>query len=782
MSDKSDGTHREPAVSLERPARLRPSRLRRLAWLAAVLVLGAAILRSDLVDRGSECAVAVYDRSQTAVQICRRDYERTQDPTTGMLLAKALNSGGDSDSAKHLATRLLPTPEQSDAFQLLGDIALREGRLDYATTALETARELHIAEHRPRELARDDGVLASVQTERSEFAAALRLLDECITLTDDASTQGYCHTTAARTLIQAGYFSAAEHELDLAKPLATTEDARINLEAQRCNFEQESGYHASAIACCKKLLQRGERSLGVTRILKIELSLAYSLAEAKQLDEAQLYLKSATLLDSNDEKKPERTWVAAQLAYRRHDLMLATSLTETYFQLRGGDDSVDRDDQLDVATLRARIELERGDVASAERWAARGVDQAERVRGAQSALELRSWVLTKRRAPYELRFTALARSGQVEAAARAFDQWQGRTVQDALATPRSPAPLDYRGMAEQLTRLGAWLSVVSQAAVARAPDRESVLSTMRGIDLLALIVANDEVWRLTASHGPPRLSSLGSLAEIQDLVGKLPGHATEVELASRLGALLLPDDVFRATNEVLHVVVDGRLGGLAVAALRHGATPLIAMRPIVRVLRLPEIRCVHAARPGHATVLAGPDGKREDMRVEAEWVAGLLHTISKTGAAATRAALFAAEHDAVLHVAAHGAVGMDGAAIVLADGEVPALEIAARRVAPSLAVLSACDSATSSDSELAGSLAAAFLAAGSQHVVATLRPISDAGAPKITTEFYRAGGVADPARALAIAQSALASTSNTDWPYFTVFGPDVCLAGPPDPR
>jgi hypothetical protein len=361
-----------------------------------------------------------------------------------------------------------------------------------------------------------------------------------------------------------------------------------------------------------------------------------------------------------------------------------------------------------------------------------------------------------------------------------FDEWQGRTVQDALARPWRPASLDYRGMADQVTRLGAWLRVASQAPFARSPDRDAVLRTMRGIDLLALIVANDDVWILTANHGPPRLSRLAPLAEIKKLVDDFRGHPTDVKLASTLGALLLPDNSFRATREVLHVLVDGRLGGLPAAALRHGATPLIARRPIVRVLRLPETRCVHVTRSGAATVLAAPGDTLPNAQREAEQVAELLHTTSKIGAAATKAALFAATSDGVLHVAAHGTIGMDGAALVLGDGEVSALEISARRLAPSLAVLSACDAATSEDPELAGSLAAGFLGAGSQHVVATLRPVSDAGALEISTRFYRAGGVADPARALAAVQSALAKSPNIDWPYFTVFGPDACLEDAPD--
>jgi tetratricopeptide (TPR) repeat protein len=764
--------------------------------LALVVCLCAVIIgrRSDVsrFDRGDDCDAALQDGRPDAVwhaaQVCQFEYERTRDPMTGAHLADALSKAGKSNDAKQIATGLLKTPARSDALYILGQIARNEEDNKYALTALREARALHHIEQRPKQLAGDDGVLAMVLTARSEFAEALQLIDECITeaqLAGDTNLQCYCRLAAAKALIHVGYVPAVEQELERAKQLITSDERRSDLEYQYASFEQESGHRAVAIAKFRKALQYRKQSQNILWTIRTELNLAYSLAENGEIGEARQHLENATLLDPNRKNELERTWVAAQIAYHQQDLASAASLAEKYFELLGPDDSADpddRDDRINVAVLGAQIELERNDLKRAELWARRGVEQAERIRGTQSVLELRPWVLAKRRAPYELLFTALARSQRIEAAAMAFDEWQGRTVQDALATPRPPASVGYRGAAEQVTRLGAWLHVASQAAFARHPDRDAVLHTMEGIDLLALIVANGEVWTLVANHGPPRLSKIKPLAEIQGRLEDFRGHPTNVKLASELGALLLPEDSFRATREVLHVLVDGQLKGLPVAALRRGATPLIAVRPIVRVLRLPETRCVHVTRSGHATVLAAPDAKIPKALTEAEQVAELLHTTSQTGAAATKDALFAAANDAVLHVAAHGTMGMDGAALVLADGEVSALEIPVRRLAPSLAVLTACDAATSDDPELAGSLAAGFLGAGSQHVVATLRPISDSGALEISTGFYRAGGVADPARALAEVQSASAKTNNADWPNVVLFGPDVCTEDAPEHR
>lgn len=794
----SDGSRHEPAVSLERPVRSRRSWLRRLLRLM-IVCLGVAVVagRPDiaLVDRGHDCAVAVRDQRQDAVAVCQRAYDDTQDAAIGVLLAKAQYGAGDSDAAARLASRLLTTPQRSDALYILGQIARDDGRNDDAATALEEARRLHRTEQRSDELASDDGLLATVQTDRNEFAEALRLVDECITeatLAKNAERERYCHVAAARALIQLGYWSAAKSEIESANQLTTTDLERSHLDYQRGNIASEMGNHARAISRFENALRLRLRSRPQDNqwIRKTELDLTYSYAELGKIGDAQRYLADATLRDSDHQMEPERTWVAAQIAYHQHDLANAASLIEKYFQLRAPDDSIDRDDRIDVASLGARIELERSDLERARQWAQLGVDQAELVRGAQSVLELRPRVLDKRRAPYELLFVALARSRQVEAAALAFDQWQGRTVQDALVRSRPSASLGYRGIADQITKLGAWLRVASQAPFARSPDPDTVLRTMRDIDLLALIVANGDVWRLTANHGPPQLTRLGPMAEIKELVDQFRGRPTDIQAASAVAARLLPDDVFRTTRDALHVVIDGQLAGLPVAALRRGGTPLVAMRPIVRVLRLPETRCVHVTRSGHATVIADPAGDLPNARTEAELVAPLLRATSEIGAAATKDALRSAAHDAVLHVATHGEIGGeigmdDGAALVLADGQVSALEISARQIAPSLAVLSACDAAAPSherDFELAGSLVAGFLGAGSQHVVATLTGITDAGAPEITAGFYRAGGVADPPRALATVQSALAKTNNVDWPYFAVFGPDVCPEDPSEPR
>jgi len=59
-------------------------------------------------------------------------------------------------------------------------------------------------------------------------------------------------------------------------------------------------------------------------------------------------------------------------------------------------------------------------------------------------------------------------------------------------------------------------------------------------------------------------------------------------------------------------------------------------------------------------------------------------------------------------------------------------------------------------------------------VVATLRPVSDAGTLQLNSRFYEARGNTDPVGVLARIQAKLATTDNKDWPYFAVFGNEIC--------
>jgi tetratricopeptide (TPR) repeat protein len=727
-----------------------------------------------------DCAAAAKRRPLgVIVTTCRDEYARTGDPRTGARLAGALVQVGREADAAALANDLLVTPARGIAYRILGEIAWNDGRTDDAVTALEAARDLHRAGHERDELARDDQTLARVLSEEERYAEALQVLDEGITeahAAGDRTIELYCRLSAARVLSQVGIFALAHDELEAADALTTTDRDRAWLEFERGNLDQEiarlgpyTGFNAQAVQAFKRARDHAHRAQLSDLALLTELNLAFSNAELGRTDVAEQHLAAAKLLDLDDEHAVERTAIEARIAYHRGQLSLASVRNDdAYARMEDGDD------RIDVAIMQTRIALAGDDLGGAEAWARRAVAQVEGLRAAQTALELRPWVLSTRREPYELLFVALARQGRGRDALIALDRWQARTLLDALAEPAVDPSIDLRAAAHRVERLGAWLPIVSAAPAVPIDDPARTTAALANLDLLALVVADGRLWRLTALRAAIDVADLGTVAALQPQLDAVIAAPTDAAVTAELGARVLPDAMMQPTRAPLHLLLDGPTAALPIAALRHRGVPLAAIRPVIRVLGVPRAPCVDIAPRGRAIAIADADRNLDAAAEEATAVAKLLGGDRFVGAEATSERLFATAPDAVLHLAVHADVNPLGGVLDLFDRDVSALEISARKLGPSLVVLSACGSARAADIELAGSLATAFLAAGSRQVVATLRPVSDVGAREVATRFYEAGGADDPVRALAEVQAALAGTSNRDWPNFAVYGQARC--------
>jgi tetratricopeptide (TPR) repeat protein len=769
-------------MSLRRP-QLKP-RVRTAAKLLAMVgVLGAKYVICQPGD--PDCAHAVREGNDgLAVIVCEREYRSTQDPATGAKLANALRRTGRREAASALANTLLATSARSDALQVLGRIESREGLLDAGRRKLESARELHVAENRPEALAVDDHEIASTFRLQKRFAEALRALDACITESrqaNDRVMEGYCHLTSGLVLGEVGYFEGAREELAHAEPLFVMPRDLAPLAIERGALDQNYGlegplsrtYNAQAVV----EFERASQYASVAALTKVkrqaELNLVYSLAEIGRTDEAAQHLETARLLDPDNSDATDRTLLEARIAYRRGDFALATSINTRIYK-----DLTDLDDRLRVCVMQAKIGLATGDLEGTMTWATRGVEVVDDMHRTLSAIELRPWMLSMRRQPHELLFTALARAHRFDDALVAFDQWQGRTLLDEMAHEKSTQPTNLRDAAMHTEELHRLFPVLSNVPFMKTLGRDALMAALRNVDLVAVLVANSEVWRITAHHGRLDMVDVGKLEALQPSLDKFeatPTTPTGVELAGTLGAQLLGDDAFRDTDETLFVLLDGPITGVPIAALRARGRPLAAMRPIVRAPRLSEVGCMPALSGNRRTVvIADAHGDLPVARREANEIAAMFGVRPAIGAAATRDALFSAAKDDVLHVATHASVVHGEGSLDLYPEPVSALEISARRGGPALVVLSACASAAANDGELATALVTAFLASGSPQVIGTLHSVSDGGAGEVTSGFYRNGGITDPARALAKTQAALAQTPNVDWPNFVLFGRDTC--------
>ena len=148
-------------------------------------------------------------------------------------------------------------------------------------------------------------------------------------------------------------------------------------------------------------------------------------------------------------------------------------------------------------------------------------------------------MLASRREPFELLFTAHARAASardataashIEDAVVVFDQWQSRTLLDEMAQPSPDPSLGLSSTVAKIQSLGRWLPVASKAPLMTS-DGRAALQTLRGIDLVALAVAEGTVWRLTALRGRLRLDSLGSYANFSDQLDRFVAKPTDPALA-----------------------------------------------------------------------------------------------------------------------------------------------------------------------------------------------------------------------------------------------------------
>jgi CHAT domain-containing protein len=181
---------------------------------------------------------------------------------------------------------------------------------------------------------------------------------------------------------------------------------------------------------------------------------------------------------------------------------------------------------------------------------------------------------------------------------------------------------------------------------------------------------------------------------------------------------------------------------------------------------------------GPPLVLADPQGDLPAARTEGLEVARLLGGAPRIAGTAVSAELRKASGARSLHLAAHTGLGPGGAWLQLADRRVGASEIVKGRIGPRLVVLASCASGVRPGRQMWGSLGAAFLAAGSRAVLASLWSIEDEPSRDLVLRFYREGGASDPAAALARTQRVAIGQglSPQQWAPFVLFGSDRPLS------
>ncbi|WP_406408229.1 CHAT domain-containing protein [Streptomyces halstedii] len=186
-------------------------------------------------------------------------------------------------------------------------------------------------------------------------------------------------------------------------------------------------------------------------------------------------------------------------------------------------------------------------------------------------------------------------------------------------------------------------------------------------------------------------------------------------------------------------------------------------------------------RSERVLIVSGEDDLPAAER-EADFLEGILgtaHQVVRPETATVHAVTDALPDCSTAHIALHGYSDPGNplsGCLELVDGDLDVPTIARLRLtALRLAYLSACETATPDDdwADEPVHLAAAFRAAGCQHVIATLWPAEDSGAAEVAADFYADGIPGDPAAAINRAQRrrrAAAPAAPLSWGPFEHWG------------
>ncbi len=196
-------------------------------------------------------------------------------------------------------------------------------------------------------------------------------------------------------------------------------------------------------------------------------------------------------------------------------------------------------------------------------------------------------------------------------------------------------------------------------------------------------------------------------------------------------ALLGPFAPEIAAAHVITLLPDGALEPIDLHTLPVDGAPLLAARPVRYGLDLASEPPSDPPPPRTALLVYDPDdsllGALREGRAVTDALGPTLHA-SLTWPAATRTAILGELGRVdLLHYAGHAVSGSAafGGALAVADGELSGAHVVAGQ-APAVVVLSACDGSRGRDLDVSSlGLAQAFLAAGSQAVLATERPLDD---------------------------------------------------------
>ncbi len=422
-----------------------------------------------------------------------------------------------------------------------------------------------------------------------------------------------------------------------------------------------------------------------------------------------------------------------------------------------------------------------GAARAAETAYERSIEVVEEMRRELAFDDLKSWLVDRKRQPFEALFLLQARSGRAEAALATVERAQARTFLDAFlhasSSPGSPGKPWSSAALQRIEGLESLLPVMSESPMASLQPIDQVLTAFGDRHGLVYFEAGEEIRLITVATRKARLHPPAPARDVRRLAETFLAHPEDMQAAERLGEMLLPPGSLPEKGTAVHVVADGILGNLPFAALRRDGRYLVEDHAVLILPSLGVLAALESRRggpPGPPLVLADPRGDLPEAAAEGRQVAKRLGGPALVGRKAVSGELKKAARARVLHLALHTGPGPRGAWLQLADRQVSASEIVTGRIGPRLVVLASCSSATRTGRQMWGSLGAAFLAAGSRAVLASLWSVEDRQARELVLRFYAEGVASDPSGALTRMQRVAIGQGRSPmfWAPFVLIGSD----------
>ncbi|HKV11264.1 MAG TPA: tetratricopeptide repeat protein, partial [Thermoanaerobaculia bacterium] len=585
------------------------------------LCLGlAALLAGCHGDTAQRCLdLSRAGRHEEALEACAEAYRTTGDPLTGAAVAVAHYSLGHPDEVLAWVDRLAKDGKVRPGVWSMA-AAMHEQRGESALAEEKYRRDLALyrADGNPQRVADLLHRLSLLAWQDSRYREAFLRAGEALAeakKAGDPALEASAADALYAALYAVGDLEGARRALEAAGSLAEDRSAagterRVHLLANRGGLLADEGRRALARRDLEQALELGADLKDPQFFRSIHLNLTNLALEEGDPAKAAHHLEEAWK-HVEPGKPPE-----ISLLYYRARVELARGRAEA--ALESVDAALSQDPPADWAwdleLVRGEAEETRGRREEAEKAYLRSIAIVEEMRRSLAFDELKSWLLDRKRQPFEALFHLQASAGRGEEALATAERAQARTLLDAFLSPAHPPGSDWspaRATA-RMDLIDSLLPAMNESPVAALRPVRDVLRAFGDRHGLVYFEARDALWLAVIAGGGVHLEELSaSPAEVRRLGESFLAHPDDAGTADRLGAALLPPGSLPRTGRTVHVVTDGPLGNLPFAALRHSGRFLVMDHPVVHVPSLNALAALEARAAGPAApavVLADAQG------------------------------------------------------------------------------------------------------------------------------------------------------------------------------